>query len=206
MTSIHPESLRVLTDRALLDGYAMRGDARAFAVLVHRHGPMVQRVCRDVLSDPHDADDVFQSTFLVLAGKASSMPWQDSVAGWLQEVAWRLAHKARTAGARRRHHEGRAALPRERPGAFSPLDEVSLRESVRLLDEELARLPTCYRGPLVQCYLEGATQEEAARFAGWSLSTLKRRLRRGLELLESRLIRRGLSSPPVGPLALLPVP
>ncbi len=191
MICLPPDSHCPLSDRALLAGYAEQGDARAFAVLVQRHGPMVLRICRHVLSDPHEAEDVFQATFLVLAGKARSRPWQDSVAPWLGEVAWRLACKARTAGARRRRHEVRAALPRQCPCASSPPDEAARGEAIRLLGEELARLPTCYRGPLVQCYLEGATQEEAARFAGWSLSTLKRRLRRGLELLAARLGRLG---------------
>jgi WD40 repeat protein len=46
---------------------------------------------------------------------------------------------------------------------------------------------------VVLCYLEGRTQEEAARQNGWSLSTLKRRLRRAVELLHARLSRRGLN-------------
>src|SRR5262249_47688434 len=52
-------------------------------------------------------------------------------------------------------------------------------------------------------YLEGATQEEAARRAGWSLSTLKRRLRDGTGLLQSRLSRRGLALTAVLPVTVL---
>jgi RNA polymerase sigma factor (sigma-70 family) len=179
-----------LTDRDLLMRFASHGDEAAFAVLMRRHGPMVLRVCRSILFNSHDADDVFQATFLVLAKKAGVLSWQESAAGWLQETAFRLARKARTAAARRRRHETSAEV---RHAADAPLTEISSSETQSVLDEELARLPARYRGPVVLCYLEGRTQEEAARQNGWSLSTLKRRLRRAMELLHARLSRRGLN-------------
>jgi WD40 repeat protein len=61
-----------------------------------------------------------------------------------------------------------------------------------VLDEELSRLPEKYRVPLVLCYLEGQTQEEAARQVGVARSTLQDRLERGRELLRGRLERRGV--------------
>ena len=57
------------TDGELLEQYKHRsGEAAelAFTVLVERHGPMVLRVCREVLGDEHEANDAFQATFLVL--------------------------------------------------------------------------------------------------------------------------------------------
>jgi RNA polymerase sigma factor (sigma-70 family) len=179
-----------LPDRVLLERFTERGDEAAFTVLVRRHGPMVLRVCRGVLGNVHDAEDAFQATFLVLARKAGELAWQDSVAGWLHEAAYRLALKARTAGLRRRAHEGRAEGPTS--PQTGPLADMTLREAQAILNEELNRLPDRLRIPLVLCYLEGITQDEAAHLAGWSLSTLKRRLRDGLELLQGRLQRRGV--------------
>ena len=62
-----------------------------------------------------------------------------------------------------------------------------------MLDEELARLPEKYRAAVVLCYLEGQTQEAAARQLGCSLATLDRRLGRARDLLRTRLARRGLT-------------
>jgi hypothetical protein len=64
-----------------------------------------------------------------------------------------------------------------------------------VLDEELQRLPTRYRLPLVLCYLAGKSRDEAARQLGTTLATLKRRLEQGRERLRSRLERRGVSLP-----------
>ena len=64
-----------MTDAELVARFAARHqvDAElAFEALMQRHGPMVFRVCRDVLHDEHAAEDAFQATFLVLARKVRS--------------------------------------------------------------------------------------------------------------------------------------
>ena len=107
-------TVRELTDGQLLERFATdRGESAelAFAVLVERHGPMVLRVCRGVLNDPHDTQDAFQATFLVLVRKARALWVRDSLGPWLHQVAYRTASCARSTAARRRRHERRAAIP-----------------------------------------------------------------------------------------------
>src|SRR5262245_49686308 len=90
-----------LSDARLLQRFAAERDEAAFEVLVQRFGPMVLGVCRRVLGD-HDAEDAFQTTFLVLARKAGSLARRELVGNWLWGVAYRTARRAR-ADAGRRH-------------------------------------------------------------------------------------------------------
>ncbi len=175
-------------DGALLDRFVRDRDEDAFGELVARHGPLVYGLCRRVLGNVHDAEDVFQAAFLVLARKAASIRKPESLSCFLHGIAYRLALKARTERERRRSRERQAALPDDSPEA-----DMSWREVRGLLDEELQRLPQKQRLPLVLCYLEGLTQDEASRRLGWSRGTLKRRLEAGRERLRIRLTRRGVT-------------
>lgn len=179
------------TDRQLLDRFVAVHDEAAFESLVQRHGPMVLGVCRRLLGDEHDADDAFQATFLVMVRKAGSIPWQDAVGGWLYQVAYRIALKARGVAARRRATEkqGLAMTPAD---LRTPADGDSA-ELHGVLDEELNRLPAKYRSPLVLCYLQGKSHEEAAHELGWPRGSMAKRLTRGQELLRQRLSSRGLA-------------
>ena len=115
-----------LSDRDLLARFiAGRDEAGelAFEVLVKRHGPMVQGVCRHVLDDPSDVHDSFQAVFLVLARRAGAIRNRDSVASWLYGVALRVAARARVSAIRRGVRDrrtARAARANVRTGSCNP--------------------------------------------------------------------------------------
>jgi RNA polymerase sigma factor (sigma-70 family) len=178
-------------DHQLLARFAQGHDREAFAVLMRRHGPLVLGVCRRILHNAHDADDAFQATFLVLARKADAIPWREDVGGWLYRVATRAALRARARAATRATYERQAG----QRCATDPLTEVTGRELLSVLDEELQQLAERYRAPLVLCHLQGKTCDQAARVLGWSLRTLQRRLEQARRALRVRLARRGLELP-----------
>jgi RNA polymerase sigma factor (sigma-70 family) len=175
-----PSALAPTDDRALVARFAAERDEAAFAALVKRHGAMVYGVCRRAVRDEHHAEDAFQATFLVLANNPRAAAGAASVAGWLFGVARRVGLSA----ARRVR---RAAQPAPPPTPANP----EFDELLAVLDEEVAALPDECRSAVVACFLREQTQDEAAKQLGWSLSTLRRRLDRGKELLRARLTRRG---------------
>lgn len=181
-------SMATENDSQLLSRYTLEGDARAFRKLVTRHGPGVLQVCRAVLRDSHAAEDAFQATFLVLLRKAPAIRDPNLLGEWLRGVAYRTAMHARGQTARRSEIERKKA-------AMSRIDSSSPEatfETRRIVREELERLPEDYREPVVLCYMEGLTHDEAAKRLGWPVGTVKTRVVRGRRLLRERLDRRGV--------------
>ena len=191
------ETISGLSEWQLLERYLDCRDEAAFEALVTRHGPMVLSVCRRMLADWTDVEDAFQATFLVLVRRARHLGPHDAIGPWLYGVATRVAMRSRSEAARRRRFQ---PITSEVPAVA--LDRsIANREIGDILDQELSRLPSKYRHPVVLCYLEGQTHEEAARQLKWPIGTVKGRLARARGLLQSRLVRRGLT-PAVGALSL----
>jgi RNA polymerase sigma factor (sigma-70 family) len=188
-------------DADLLTRFARERDEEAFELLVWRHAGMVLRACRSVLRDHHAAEDACQAAFLALARQAAAVGRRGTVAGWLYRVARRIA--VRAARCRADHPSATPAgldrLPGPDPAAGGGPDP----DAVRLLFDELERLPEKYRAPVVLCFLDGLSYADAARRLGWPVGTVAGRVARAKEWLHDRLRRRGVAVPTIGLAAVL---
>jgi RNA polymerase sigma factor (sigma-70 family) len=174
-------------DAELLDRFRAGGDTEAFEAIVRRHGAGVLSACRKVLPSEADVEDAFQATFLVLFQHARTIRSRQSLGGWLTGVAHRVALKAYAGSMRRQRVEQRKKLdPAAEP-------DFSWREACAILHEELDRLADTYRLPLLLCYLEGKSRDEAAQQLGCKLNVLRGRLERGRDRLRLRLTKRGVT-------------
>jgi RNA polymerase sigma-70 factor (ECF subfamily) len=188
-----------VTDSQLLERFATCGDAEAFSTLARRHTPRVRGICRRILLDDHDAEDALQATLLVLARKRVFLPPGMSVGPWLSSVAVRLALHARAARRRRREYPAGLLVgdtettlePAARDA--EPVADLARNELRDIVREELASLPDACRVPAWLCYLEGKTNEQAARELGWPTGSMSRRLDKARRLLRQRLLNRGLA-------------
>jgi RNA polymerase sigma factor (sigma-70 family) len=183
-------AIGAMPDRDLLHLFVSGGETSetAFATLVERHGPMVLRVCHQVLADGHLAEDAFQVSFLLLARKARSIHNPDALPVWLHHAAWRVALRARRGFRRRTEREG----PQGSDVAVEAIDPIERDELCALVHEEIDRLIAAQRLPILLCAFEGLSHEEAAHRLGWPLGTVKSRLVRGRRRLQDRLARRGV--------------
>jgi RNA polymerase sigma factor (sigma-70 family) len=194
----------LVADAELIDRFIKRRDEAAFALLVRRHGALVLKVCRHVLHRPADADDAFQSTFLVLARKAGSVRRKSSLASWLHGVALRCSLDLRRSAMRRRKYEDKTTEGRPSESAAS---SAAVNELQAFLDEEVERLSQKCRDAFVVCCLEGKSRAEAAQLLNCTEGTLASRLAKARDLLQKRLTARGVSlSSALCAAALSPVP
>ena len=187
------------TDRQLLERFLADRDETAIEGLIRRYGPLVLGVSRRVLRNPHAAEDVFQATFLILMRKAPSLVCCQRLGGYLYTVAFRLALRVRAREARRRWCETQAARrPNETENRATPAGALEVA-----LEEELQKLPERHRAPLVLCYFEGKTNEQAAQILGCPRGSMGARLTRARVLLRACLAQRGYAVPCAGIAALL---
>ena len=121
-----------LSDKELLERFAASRDSAgelAFATLVARHGPMVLSVCRRMLRDPHDSEDAFQATFLILVRKRAAIRFEASLGPWLYGVSVRVARRARAIACRRRSIEVGEPIP-DMSIAAGPASDPDLRFAI----------------------------------------------------------------------------
>src|SRR5439155_16828493 len=88
------DEARALSDAQLLARFVARRDEASFGVLIERYGALVLSVGRRLLG-AHEAEEVFQAVFLVLAHRAATIRHGEALAGWLHRIAWRVARSAR---------------------------------------------------------------------------------------------------------------
>ena len=187
-----------LTDKELLERYtakrtesaeAAAAAEMAFAALVDRHGAMVWGVCHRVLGDPHEAEDAFQATFLILVRKASSVSVDGSLGRWLYGVAHRVALRARSDAEQRLSVVEGVAIE----SSDDPASEAERSELCAVVGEEVNGLPIKYRSAVELCHLQGMTYDQAAQLLDWPVATVKNRLTKGRLRLRARLVRRGVA-------------
>jgi RNA polymerase sigma factor (sigma-70 family) len=209
LVRLMPASENATPDAELLRALVAARGEEVFAEIVRRHGPMVLAACRRVLGHADDADDAFQAVFLVLARKATTIRGAN-LAGWLYAVAVRTARGVRIMRDRRRSTRSQGTGDRsQKSETGSSLSPVSCllsperspdsglltTELAAVIDEELARLPDCYREAVVLCELRGLSRKQAAAEIGIPEGTLSSRLAAAKRKLAARLSARGLSVP-----------
>ena len=187
---------RELLERFLIQNGSSREDA--FSALVARHGPMVLGVCRRLLANPHDAEDAFQAVFLVLTSRARWLRDPDLLGNWLYGIALRTARSVRVKKARQQvTNEMRSVEPPEACSMETPEQQMMAREQAQRLHAEIERLPGVFRVPIVLCYFEGLTLDQAASRLGCPAGTLHSRLARVRDRLRRGLERSGIAVPAV---------
>ena len=173
----------------LLDDYSARHSQDAFAALVERHVNLVYSVALRHLGDPHQAQDVVQAVFIILARKAVSLRREIVLTGWLYQTARLASAELRRGEARRQRREQAAYM---QSTAQSPPAETPWEQFAPLLDDALARLGRKDRDTVLLHYFEGRSVAEVAAVLQVKEPAVKKRVGRALEKLRRCFAKHGI--------------
>ena len=175
-------------DRQLVDA-VLGGDDEAFRVLVERESANVIGLCRRMLGDPYEAEDVAQEAFLRAYRWLPTYRGDGPFGAWV----WRIAMRLAVARLKQRPPVLQAD-PTRSEGWLVDLDR-GVDPVGRLLGEEqrqdvlsaIATLPRAQREVVTLRFFADRSLEQISSDVGAPVGTVKSRLHRGLATLRDRL-------------------
>jgi uncharacterized protein (TIGR03435 family) len=175
-------------DMDLLRDFATNGSEAAFATLVSRHVNLVYSAALRRLGNAHEAEEVAQAVFIILAKKAGNLRRGTILSGWLYQTAQLTAANLQRAARRRQRREQEAFMQ------FSEQSEpdVSWHRLGPLLEEAMARLGQKERDAVVLRFFENRTVREVASALGLREDAAQKRVNRATDKLRDYFVRRGV--------------
>ncbi|MFZ0827700.1 MAG: TIGR03435 family protein [Verrucomicrobiia bacterium] len=184
-------------DMDWLRQFARSGSDEAFVALVRRHVNLVYSVALRRLGNPHEAEEVTQAVFIILARKAAELREGTILSGWLYHTARLTSANYQRAASRRRYREQEAFMQFTKdPDTHDSWERLS-----PLLEEAMARLGQKERDAVVLRFFENRTVREVANALGLGEAAAQKRVNRATDKLRAFFARRGIQVSAVALLA-----
>jgi RNA polymerase sigma factor (sigma-70 family) len=178
-----------MNDWTLLQAYVNEGNQAAFTELVNRHIHLVFSAALRQVRGAHDAEEVTQAVFLLLAHKAPGLR-PCLLAPWLLRSTFYTAANARRANRRREHMESAASMDMSHQESDAAWEQIS-----SMLDDALMSLTEKDREAVVLRYMQRRSYKEMAGEIGLSDDTVQKRVSRAVEKLRTYFADRGVVLP-----------
>jgi len=176
----------------------LKGDIDAFSRIVEKYKDRVFNYVYTQIGDYDEALDVSQEIFIMTLEALDSFRRESKFSTWLYSIMVNYCKNYRKKSNRynlvpinsaRGEDEYELPLPDERE---NPERDAVMNDSLRIVREEINRLPDDYREILMLRDIEGLSYNEISEILDISLSNVKVRIHRGREYLKNRLGARGL--------------
>lgn len=168
-----------------------RGDASALEPLLARYQNRLYRYLLRLVREPSEAEDLFQQTWVRVVEKIDKFDPRRNFEAWLFTLARNLAidhlRRLRPQSLDEPLPSGTTMGETLPSDAQPPFEGVLQRERSSRIARAMETLPVIYREVLALRFEEEMKLEEIAAVLSCPLSTVKTRLRRGLEGLRSGL-------------------
>jgi RNA polymerase sigma factor (sigma-70 family) len=176
-------------DMSLLREYAQSHSEQAFATLVSRHINGVYSVAMRQLHDHHQAEEVTQAVFIILAKKASTLSPKTILPSWLCRTARYVSSDTLKIQRRRRIREQESQMQ-------SLLNEPASdawNQIAPLLDDALDCLGEKEHDAVALRFLGGRDLRQVGAAMGIGEDAARMRVNRGVEKLRKFFAKRGVT-------------
>lgn len=184
-------------DMELLREYVTNDSQAAFEELLHRHAGLVHSTALRMVRDPSLAAEVTQTTFIILAKKASRLGPPIVLSGWLYRTTQFAASRALRTEYRRKDREQEVAKMQ------TEQSNPAWEELSGFLDAAMARLGETDRNAVLLRYFENKSTREVGAALGVNEAAAQKRVARALEKLRALCSKRGVVAPVIVLTALL---
>lgn len=176
----------------------LKGDTEAYSVIIRKYQNMVFKYVYSKFNSYEEAQDISQEIFIMSIEALASFRRESKFSTWLYSIMINYCKNYRKKKSRfnlvplnysKGGEETELQIPDERE---NPENEVVDGDSIRILKEEISKLPDDYKDILVLRDIDGLAYSEISEILGINLSNVKVRIHRGRELLKNRLYTRGL--------------
>jgi RNA polymerase sigma-70 factor (ECF subfamily) len=142
-----------------------------------------------LIGDEHEAESLTQECFLRLCRSDATFPHGGALRAWLYRVARNLVFdRQKRRGPRLLEEEARELALTERPDEGpGPVEALERRDDAQRMRAALSRLPLLYQSTLALRFLDEWSYERIAELEEVSVSALRSRIHKGLQLLRSEL-------------------
>jgi RNA polymerase sigma factor (sigma-70 family) len=179
-----------MNDWQLLQDYTERHSEEAFRVLVQNHVNMVHAVAMRQVQDPHLAEEVAQTVFVLLARKAGSFRPNLILPGWLFRTTRFVAAHAVRSERRRQRREQEAFRMQSAPSKYDAWMHLA-----PVVDMAMEQLGETDRHAILLKYYQDKPLRDVGAAMGTTEDAAKKRVSRALGKLRVLLAKRGVVVP-----------
>src|SRR5438067_1487638 len=177
-----------LDDSVLLKEYVEHGCEEAFATLVARHVNKVYSIALRHTRNAHQAEEVTQAVFVILARKSRQLGKQVILSGWLCRTARLTAVTFVRSEIRRSRREQEAHMQ----NSLNETESEVWPQIAPLLDAAMAGLSEADHDAVALRFFDGKSMKEIGAALGASEDAVKMRVNRAVEKLRIFFTRRGI--------------
>lgn len=187
------ERSKTLTDEEIVNR-VRAGDLALYEVIMRRYNQRLYRVCRAILHDDTEVEDVIQDAYVrayshldQFAGRSTFSTWLTRIA--VNEALTRLRLRNRHPQVDITDYDGEISM-KTPTQSLNPEQNASTAQARELLEEAVMNLPESYRAVVMLRDVEELSTAETAEALDLTEDNVKVRLHRGHCMMRDRLFER----------------